>query len=264
MDTSLLFPISLSLPSLVPRVCHTCNCRVVYCIAYLASFPGLPRLFIVIAQFQRFRVEMEVRRYTEWRTYQTDIIYMERAAIETTMWGSLRLAPIMYVRNEGIAARNAVSGFFNATEIHCIHDPTQHYLYPCWVRVDLYTAGDETTLYRFLGQPKRLYSARGKYSSNTSSSLSNQQQLWVMIRKFGLISGYIWCQICVVCNKSTIFAYSIYVRIRAFCRGLYGRPRSRIQTEQVDGRRACRCSRTQMYQRRRERSVKTVKKSGVN
>ncbi len=22
-----------------------------------------------------------------------------------------------------------------------IRDPTQHYLYPCWVRVDLYTAG---------------------------------------------------------------------------------------------------------------------------
>ncbi len=30
-----------------------------------------------------------------------------------------------------------------------IHDPTQHYLYPCWVRVDLYTAGDETTLQIF-------------------------------------------------------------------------------------------------------------------
>ncbi len=29
------------------------------------------------------------------------------------------------------------------------YDPTQHYLYPCWVRVDLYTAGNETTLQIF-------------------------------------------------------------------------------------------------------------------
>ncbi len=37
-----------------------------------------------------------------------------------------------------------------------IHDPThaQHYLYPCWVRVHLYTAGDETMLQ---GQPLRIY-----------------------------------------------------------------------------------------------------------
>ncbi len=27
-----------------------------------------------------------------------------------------------------------------------IHDPTQHYLYPCWVRVELYMTGDATTL----------------------------------------------------------------------------------------------------------------------
>ncbi len=40
-----------------------------------------------------------------------------------------------------------------------IHDPTQHYLYPCWVRVDLYTAGDETTL-QILGQPL-LYAYHG-------------------------------------------------------------------------------------------------------
>ncbi len=56
-----------------------------------------------------------------------------------------------------------------------IHDPTQHYLYPCWVRVDLYTAGDEITLQIF-GSASAiyisiswLYSAWGKYSSNTSS-----------------------------------------------------------------------------------------------
>ncbi len=52
----------------------------------------------------------------------------------------------------------------------------EHYLYPCWVRVDLYTAGDETRLQIFgsasaLGALciSWLYSARGKYSSNTSS-----------------------------------------------------------------------------------------------
>ncbi len=51
-----------------------------------------------------------------------------------------------------------------------IHDPTQHYLYPCWVRVDLYTAGDETTLQLASALCiSWLYSARGKYSSNTSS-----------------------------------------------------------------------------------------------
>ncbi len=50
---------------------------------------------------------------------------------------------------------------------YVIHDP-------CWVRVHRYTAGDETRL-RVLGQPLHalgiswLYSARGKYSSNTSS-----------------------------------------------------------------------------------------------
>ncbi len=49
----------------------------------------------------------------------------------------------------------------------------EHYLYPCWVWVDLYTAGDETRLQIF-GSASALciswlYSARGKYSSNTSS-----------------------------------------------------------------------------------------------
>ncbi len=50
-----------------------------------------------------------------------------------------------------------------------IHDPTQAaalYLYPCWVRVDLYTAGDETF---WVSLCSMHISARGKYSSNTSS-----------------------------------------------------------------------------------------------
>ncbi len=49
----------------------------------------------------------------------------------------------------------------------------EHYIHPCWVRVDLYKAGDETRL-QIVGSASALwlYSARGKYSSNTSSFLS--------------------------------------------------------------------------------------------
>ncbi len=72
--------------------------------------------------------------------------------------------------------------YFTRTQTNAILDDTVYtiprstiYLYPCWVRVDLYTAGDETTLQIF-GLASALciswlYSARGKYSSNTSSLL---------------------------------------------------------------------------------------------
>ncbi len=102
-------------------------------------------------------------------------MYELRKRLKNSRNGSI-LSSVYLAEVKAVAFAVISSGYHSQALLYTHSD--QRYIrrngiYPCWVRVDLYTAGDETTLQIF-GSASALciswlYSARGKYSLNTSS-----------------------------------------------------------------------------------------------